>query len=45
MFRATFSLNEQDVGRMKMELFADSVPKTAENVRWVGWKRRRAGEE
>ena len=31
----SFSLHVQDVGRMKMELFADVVPKTAENIRWV----------
>jgi len=27
------TIGGQDVGRMKMELFADVVPKTAENMR------------
>ena len=33
-----FKLCLQDVGRMKMELFADVVPKTAENFRYLHLK-------
>ncbi len=29
-------ISGKDVGRVKLELFADTCPKTAENFRWVG---------